>query len=304
MSMADIDWAIQLKGLHKKLGKLTLGPIDIEIEKGYVIAVVGPNGSGKSSLFRLLMNIIKPDAGEVKLFGEEYGENESDLKNRIGYVSEASDWNEMDYSSIKELSGFVSRWYPRWDKGYYQELLTRYGLEGKMKLTTLSKGMQRKLAFIHAMAHQPDLLLLDEPTSGLDPFAWRLMLDDIIKYMDQGNKSVVFATHILDEVKRLADYVAFIYEGKLIGFYEKDMLVDGWKIFWVEAVELLIAGIHGMAAVESNGSSGNVKVISNSPLETEAALQDMGIKVIRTQAIELDEILAYLIRKSRIGTLK
>lgn len=228
MSEGREKWSVRLKGVNKNLGQLTVGPIDMEIESGYVIAVVGPNGSGKSSLFRLLMNLMKPDAGEVRILGDEYADNEVELKRRVGYVPEVSQWTETDYSTIAELTRFVSRWYPNWDETLYRGLMNRYELEGKLKLKTLSKGMQRKLAFVHAIAYNPDLLILDEPTSGLDPFALRLMLDDIVKFMDRGNKTVLFSTHILDEVKRLADYVAFIFEGKLIGFYEKDMLLGSW----------------------------------------------------------------------------
>ncbi|MNI33538.1 Glycine betaine transport ATP-binding protein OpuAA [compost metagenome] len=219
-------------------------------------------------------------------------------------MPEDSQWDEAGCKTINELTRFVSRWYPDWSEAVYRNLLNRYELEGKMKLATLSKGMQRKLAFIHAMSFDPDLLLMDESTSGLDPFAWRLMMDDIVQYMDRGSKTVIFATHILDEVKRLADYVAFMYEGQLIGFYEKDTLMDSWKIFWVESNEQQASAISGVVAVEAKSGASSVRIISQAPAETEAALQRQGIRMLNTQAVELDEILAHLIRQNRIGTMK
>ena len=161
--------AISIKGLRKSLDKIEIGPIDLEINPGYVVAIVGLNGAGKSSIFRLLMDIMKPDAGEICLLGQSYGQNEVAVKRRIGYVPEAEAWNEIGFSTVKELTQFVAHWYPTWNESKAQELLGRFGLDGKQKLSLLSKGMKRKLAFIHAVSFDPDILLMDEPTSGLNP---------------------------------------------------------------------------------------------------------------------------------------
>jgi ABC-2 type transport system ATP-binding protein len=289
--------ALSLKRVEKKLDRMTLGPIDFEIEPGYVVAVVGPNGSGKSTLFRMLMNLVKPDNGEIRILQKSYPDEEVELKRKIGYVPEAAEWEEAG-PTIRHLTEFVSRWYPDWNRERYHELMVRFGLEGKQKLKQLSKGMQRKLAFIHAIAQEPDILLLDEPTSGLDPFAWRAMMDEVMRFMEQGGKSVVMATHILDEVRRMADYVAFMYEGRLLGFYEKDTLLDQWKAIWVERPPVQAHLLPGLVRVDDDKSpAGPVRLVTNSPLETEAALRHQGIAVHSMTSLELDEIFTHLIQR-------
>lgn len=288
--------AISIKGLRKSLDKIEIGPIDLEIDPGYVVAIVGLNGAGKSSIFRLLMDIMKPDAGEICLLGQSYGQNEVAVKRRIGYVPEAEAWNEIGFSTVKELTQFVAHWYPTWNESKAQELLGRFGLDGKQKLSLLSKGMKRKLAFIHAVSFDPDILLMDEPTSGLDPFAWRMMMDELMAFMERGDKTVLLATHIAQEVKRIADYVAFFHEGKLKGFYEKDDLFDDWKTLWVEHQGQPLDQLSGVVAVETRSGEASAKLISRSSRQTEAELQRLGLKVIQTQAVELDEILGYLIQ--------
>ncbi|MBP1992436.1 ABC transporter ATP-binding protein [Paenibacillus eucommiae] len=298
MKTLDPLMSIRLRGLSKPLGKLTLGPLDLELEAGYFTAILGKNGSGKSTLFRLLMNMLKPEQGEIELLGAGYPLEEVALKRRIGYVPETMNWQEIECRTIKELTRLVSRWYPSWDKQRYDRLMTEFELQDNFKLEVLSKGMQRKLAFIYAISHNPDVLLLDEPSSGLDPFAWRIMMKEIGRFMESGNKTVLMATHILEEIKLMADYIVFMHDGQLLGKYEKDTLMDGWKAFWVGMSAYSKLQLPGVVQIEdsSPGSPGVVRLISDSPLETEAALNEHKINVISTKALELDEILSFLIR--------
>ncbi|MBD0379490.1 ABC transporter ATP-binding protein [Paenibacillus sedimenti] len=296
MEQGQSSKAISIKGLRKSLDKVEIGPIDMEIEPGYVIAIVGLNGAGKSSIFRLMMDMIKPDAGEIRMLGQTNGQNEVAVKQKIGYVPEAEAWNDIGFSTVKELTQFVAHWYPSWSESKAQELLKRFGLDGKQKLAHLSKGMKRKLSFIHAISHDPDILLMDEPTSGLDPFAWRMMMDELMAFMEHGDKTVLFATHIVEEVKRIADHIAFIHEGKLRGFYEKDVLFDEWKTLWVEHQGRPLDQLSGVVAVEKHSGAVSAKLISRSSRQTEAELHRLGVKVIQTQAVELDEILGHLIQ--------
>jgi ABC-2 type transport system ATP-binding protein len=275
--------------------KFTLGPIALEIESSYIYAIVGPNGSGKTTLFRMLMNMVQPDSGELKLFGMKYPEEEIAIKQKIGYVPETSEIQEM-FKTVAEVLNFAAYWYPTWDKKYCEELLFKFEIAYTDKLSGLSKGTRRKLDLILSLAHHPDLLLLDEPSSGLDPFAWRLLLEEISRYMQRGQRTVFMATHIMDEVRRLADYVVFLYHGKLLGFYEKDALIDGWKTIWVDRLPLDAVQIKGVVAIEHEQS---IRLISESPQETLDALASGGINVIKTQSLDLDEIFVHLLQKSK-----
>ncbi|MGI9048145.1 MAG: ABC transporter ATP-binding protein [Rubrobacteraceae bacterium] len=218
---------ISLKNLVKSYEGFTLGPLDLEVEPGYVVAIVGPNGSGKSTLFRMMMGLSQPDSGEIEIFGDRYPEGEVEIKRRIGYVPDISTGH--DEMTAADLGSFVSHWYPKWNEELYANLLRRFEINAKKRFDKLSKGMQRRLTFTLAVARSPDLLLLDEPTDSVDPFARRIMLEEISTFLEAGERTVLFATHVMDEVRRVADYVAFLDGGHFLGFYEKDALLEQWK---------------------------------------------------------------------------
>jgi ABC-2 type transport system ATP-binding protein len=283
---------ISLKDVRKSYGSFELGPVDLEVEPGYVVAVVGPNGSGKSTLFRILMNLARPDAGEVSLFGGTYPDDEVEIKQRVGYVPERSVGHEG--MSAAALGEFVARWYPTWDRATYEELVARSGIEPEKKFGKLSKGMQRRLAFALAAATGADLLLLDEPTDGVDPFARREMLEDISRIMQSGERTVVFATHVMEEVRRIADYVAFLVDGDFLGLYEKDALLERWKVLWTDREP--DGGVPGVVEVEAGSPT---RVVTDAPEETEEALSRENIRILRSGTLDLEEILSHLMRRRK-----
>lgn len=289
---------ITLEYLEKPLDRFTLGPLNLSVERGYIVAVVGPNGSGKSTLFRMIMNLVKPECGTLRLFEERYPENEVSIKQRVGYVPETTEWEEVA-STVGQLTQFISMWYPCWNGSKYRELLVRFKLDEGLKLKKLSKGMQRKLAFIYAIAQEPDLLLLDEPTSGLDPLAWRDMLDEIVSFMSNGRRSVLMATHILEEVRRLADYIVFLNEGKLQGRFEKDTLMEQWKSVWIERAPEGAERLPGVVRVERGPAAD--RLITEAAGRTETALRERGIGIRSVAGLELDEIFAYIIGRKSAG---
>ncbi len=293
---------ISLRDIRKSYGSSELGPVNLETEPGYVVAVVGPNGSGKSTLIRMLMNLVKPDSGEVRLFGgASYPDDEVAIKQRIGYVPERSVGH--DEMSAKSLGEFVSHFYPRWDSRLYEDLLKRTPqIEPYKKFGKLSKGVQRRLAFALAVSTGCALLLLDEPTAGVDPFARRQMLEDISRFMRDGahddgdRRTVVFATHVMEEVRRIADYVAFLVDGEYLGLYEKDALLEGWKTFWVDREPE--GDVPGVVEVEGGSST---RIVSDSPKETEEALSTENIRIVRSGTVDLEEILSHLMRRHKKG---
>lgn len=283
---------ISVEGVEKSYGNFTLGPVNLEVEPGYVVAVVGPNGSGKSTLFRMLMNLSHPDEGSISLFGGGYPEDEVEIKRRIGYVPETAVGH--DEMNAKSLGRFVSHWYPAWDQKLYDDLLNHSEIESGKKFRNLSKGMQRRLSFALAAATRADLLLLDEPTDGVDPFARREMLEEIATHVQDGEKTVLLATHVMEEVRRIADYVAFLVDGDFLGLFEKDALLEQWKTFWLDRAP--DAGTAGIVDVEAGNPA---RVVSDSPAETESALARQGVRVVRSGALDLEEILSHLMRGSR-----
>jgi ABC-2 type transport system ATP-binding protein len=286
---------LSLRGTRKAYGSFELGPIDLTVDPGYVVAIVGPNGGGKSTLMRMLMNLVQPDSGEVRLFGGAYPDDEVAIKRRIAYVPERPVGH--DEMGAKSLGEFVSRFYPRWDQRAYRDLLRRARIEPERRFGELSKGVQRRLSFALALATGAELLLLDEPTAGVDPFARREMLEDVSRFMEGGrpgdDRTVVFATHVMEEVRRIADYVALLVDGSLLGPYEKDALLEGWKVFWVD--EELEGDVPGVVEVEGESPA---RVVSGSPQETAEALSDQSVRVVGSGALDLEEILSHLVRLS------
>lgn len=287
------DTVISLRNVEKSYGGFTLGAVDLKVEPGYVVAVVGPNGSGKSTLFRLLMGLSQPDSGEVSLFGMRYPGDEVAIKSRVGYVPERAVGH--DDMSVKEFGQFVSHWYENWDERAYAARISNSGIAPEKRFRDLSKGQQRRLSFTVAASTGAELLLLDEPTDGVDPFARREMLEDISRFMDDsGRKTVVMATHIMEEVRRIADYVAFLVDGEFLGMFEKDDLLETWRTFWVDAQP----GEDVPGVVETK--PGNpTRLVTDSPQETEDALAERGIRVVRSGVLDLEEILAHLMRRKK-----
>jgi ABC-2 type transport system ATP-binding protein len=286
---------ISLKEVRKSYGTFELGPVDLTVEPGYVVAVVGPNGGGKSTLIRMLMNLVQPSSGELTIFGGEYPDDEVAIKRRIGYVPERSLGH--DEMGAKSLGEFVSRFYPRWDRRLYEDLLIRARIEPDKRFNELSKGVQRRLAFALALAAGPELLLLDEPTAGVDPFARRQVLEDISRFMHDGHhgdRTVVFATHVMEEVRRIADYVVFLVDGEFLGLHEKDALIEGWKIFWVDREPE--GDVPGLVEVEGGSPA---RIVSGSPNVTAEALCAQNIRIVRSGALDLEEILSHLMHRSR-----
>lgn len=292
--------AIHLQDLTKDLGKFQFGPFNLEVEEGSVVALVGPNGSGKSTLFRLMTNIVHPTGGTVHLTGAA-GINGPGCSLDIGYVPETSYWDSMPFKTVGQLTHFVSHWYSSWNVKWYRNLMETFELDEAMKLDVLSKGMKRKLDFIHAIAFEPKLLLLDEPTSGLDPISSKKMMDILVKFMEKGNRSIFFSTHYLEEVRRMADYVTVIHKGQSLGTFEKDTLLDQWKVFWVDRIpNQPLPGVVSIVTEQPFG--GLIKIISNDAFGLEHALGKEGIYPVRIQAVELDEILLFLINENKEKT--
>lgn len=279
---------ISLDGVTKSFPRFKLGPLSLELEPGYVIAVVGPNGSGKSTLFKMLMNLLHPDEGNMSLFGGRYPDDEVQIKRKIGYVPEVAVGH--DEMNARQLGAFVSHWYPEWNGPRYEGLLQKLEIDVRQSFGKLSKGQQRRLSFALARACEPELLLLDEPTDGVDPFARRTMLEEISRFLENDNRTVLFATHVMEEIRRLADYIVFLHKGQFLGLYEKDVLLEQWKILWLDEMPRT-SEIPGLIDLTEGRPP---QLVTCLPQKTRAALEEQGIGIVRSGTLELEEILGHL----------
>lgn len=218
--------AIELHGLEKHYLGFTFGPIDLTLPSGCIMGLVGVNGAGKTTLFRLLLGMAKKEGGTVRLLGRD-AEGNAGLKEELGVVLESAGFPAC--LTPAEIGSFLKGCYSRWDGKKYEELLARFRV-GEVKYSALSRGMKMKLLLAAALSHEPKLLLLDEATSGLDPVARQDILDMLMEFTRDEAHSVLFSSHIADDLEKVCDYVTFLHGGKVLLSEEKDALLECYGV--------------------------------------------------------------------------
>lgn len=220
---------MRIENLSKTYDAFKLGPIDLEIPKGCILGLVGQNGAGKSTLLKSLFQLVPIVSGLIYFDGKLITKNDLAFKERISYVSEEQAfYSDMTVGWHLDMA---KRFYKQWDDSMSRELLKRFDLDVKKKTGILSKGMRIKLALLIGLSHKAQLLLLDEPTSGLDPLIRTELLQIMQEIMLNEESSILFSSHISSDIEQISDYVAFLHQGNIICFEEKDTLLNDWKRF-------------------------------------------------------------------------
>jgi ABC-2 type transport system ATP-binding protein len=284
-----MDNVMEVTGLTKRYRTFTLDGVTLEIPKGTILGLIGPNGAGKTTTIRVLMKMVRPDGGSVRIFGMGLDAHEKEIKNRVGYVGE-----EQFYYLNKKVSWtgrFVSRYFERWDQGMFDSLLEEFGLDPSQRVGKLSKGMKVKLSFAIAFSHHPELMILDEPTAGLDPVIRREMLDRLLAFRDDHEGSVFISSHITDDIVRIADHVAFIVDGRVAIHAEKDEVLSDWKRLHFKPGTINGDIVTGLRCVEAHafGSTG----VTNRFRELEGRIS------AAVSAVDLDDVLIAFVKGGR-----
>ena len=219
---------IELKNVNKKFNGFELKNFSISIKKGYVTGFIGGNGVGKSTTIKLIMNILQPDNGEIRIFGLDYKKHEKEIKQRIGFVYDESTF--YDHLTLDEMKKIIKPTYKNWDDELFQSYIQSFQLPLNKKLNTFSKGMMMKASLAIALSHHAELIIMDEPTSGLDPIFRRELLDILHNLMQDGEKTIFFSTHITTDLDRIADYITFIHNGEHIFTSETYKIYEQYSI--------------------------------------------------------------------------
>lgn len=234
MTMNEIYNIIEIKDLSKKYKDFDLKNVSFNVPKGYIMGFVGQNGAGKTIVMRSLLGMTDYD-GECLILGKD-ARKETGVKENIGVV-----FDELFFMSHltplqveKQIKGF----YSKWDKEKYHRLLKAFKLPEKKKLESFSRGMRMKIMLAVALAHDAEILILDEPTSGLDPVARDEFLDVLYDYISDGEKSVLFSTHITADLEKTADFITMINNGTIIYSGEKDELFEKYAIVKGDSADL------------------------------------------------------------------
>ena len=215
------DNVIEIQSVTRKFGaKWALDNVSLAVPRGVVFGLVGANGAGKTTLIRHVLGLLKAQTGSVRVFGLDPVKEPVSVLSRIGYLSEEGDlpgWMRID-----ELMRYMRAFYPTWDEDYAQDLRRQFALDPAAKVNTLSKGQKARAGLLVALAYRPELLLLDEPSSGLDPIVRRDILGAIVRTIADEGRTVLFSSHLLDEVERISDRVAMLKGGHILFTGELD----------------------------------------------------------------------------------
>src|SRR5207253_4725253 len=205
---------IVVSGLSRRFGaKTALADVSVSVPRGIVFGLVGANGAGKTTLIKHILGLYKAQEGSVRVFGRDPVADPVGVLSRIGYLSEENDL--PDWMRVDELMRYSRAFYPKWDDGYADELRARFALDPAAKIKTLSKGQKARAGLVVALAYRPELLVLDEPSSGLDPIVRRDILGAVLRTIADEGRTVLFSSHLLEEVERVADHVTMISGGRL-----------------------------------------------------------------------------------------
>ena len=207
--------AVAVAGVTRRFGAQTaLDAVTLSLPRGGVYGLVGENGAGKTTLIKHLLGLLRAESGAVRVFGLDPVADPVGVLSRIGYLSE--DHDLPVWMSVEELMRYSRALYPAWDHGYAEELRRSFGLALPARIKHLSKGQKARAGLLAAVAHRPELLLLDEPSSGLDPVVRRDILEAIMRTIADEGRTVLFSSHLLDEVERVADHVTMIHHGRIV----------------------------------------------------------------------------------------
>ncbi|MEC5399566.1 ABC transporter ATP-binding protein [Uliginosibacterium sp. H1] len=231
---------IEAHGLQRKMaGKPVLRDISLNIRAGETLGLVGRNGAGKTTLLRCLLGLAFPDGGEARVFGESAASMSAQAKSRLGYVAQGGDVPAL--LSGKELLDMMEGWQPNWSRPWANELVQRFAVPLQTRADKLSGGERQLLALVLAMGHRPDLLVLDEPVASLDPVVRREVAATLAELQADHDTAIVFSTHVLSDLERLASHLAVLEEGGLPFLREADSIKQ-------DVLLCLIAGRQGPVA--------------------------------------------------------
>lgn len=224
------DNALELWHVSRRLGDFELRDVNLTLPKGCILGLVGENGAGKSTTIRLLTGELRPDGGTVSVLDAEPGGPDfRAVKERLGVVLDDAWFPEI--LNARQVGTMMAMTYESWDAELYESYLARFALPREKNFKDYSRGMRMKLAIAVALAHRPEVLLLDEATAGLDPIVRDEVLEIFREFSEAEDHAILISSHILSDLEKLCDYIAFLHQGKLLFCQEKDRLLETYGLF-------------------------------------------------------------------------
>ena len=281
---------VTVQNLMRRFGERdALSNVSLSVPRGIVFGLVGENGAGKTTLIKHLLGLFKAQEGSVRVFGWDPVRRPVEVLSRIGYLSENRDL--PDWMRIDELLRYQQAFYPSWDEKFAAEMLERFELTARQPIKSLSRGQRARVGLLVALAYRPDLLVLDEPSSGLDPIVRRDILAAIIRTVADEGRTVLFSSHLLDEVERVADEVALLHQGKVVLAGSLSKLLDEHRRVMLRFAEPQPAPPLLPGAIRCHGAGREWDCLCNGGIDSlkREAIR-LGAEVVGESAVSLDEV--------------
>ena len=290
------DRVVDVRNLSRRFGaNVALDDVTFQADEGRVYGLVGANGAGKTTLIKHMLGLLRAKSGSVSILGLDPVREPVAALQRIGYLSE--DRELPEWMRVDELLRYTQAFHPTWDMTYARELVETFGLDSRKKIKELSRGMRAQAGLIAAVAHRPALLLLDEPSSGLDPIVRQDILNAIVRTIADDGRTVIFSSHLLDEVERMSDHVTMIHQGRIAldgplddirGMYQRSTLQFAEQIDRAPVVD-------GILAWEGSGRVWTITHTEPAP----RVLARVGGELVQSRGATLEEIFVARVGRAR-----
>lgn len=286
MSEAIVD----IRNVSRSFGKkVALDDVSLVVPRGSVVGLVGENGAGKTTLLKHVLGLFRARTGTVSVFGKDPVEDPESVLGEIGYLSEVRDL--PDWMKIGELMSYTKAFFSSWDDAFAEELREMFELSREQKVKTLSRGQRARAGLIAAIAHRPQLLVLDEPSSGLDPVVRRDILSAIIRTVADEGRTVLFSSHLLDEVQRVSDHVAMLHLGRMLLDLPLDEVLTSHHRLTVRFPEPFDTPLQLEGALRCEGEGREWTILCNGELSAvEAQVVQRDGEIVDRASPTLDEI--------------
>lgn len=289
-----MEKAFEYRNVIKTFPDFQLGPIDLALHTGTVLGLVGPNGSGKTTTIQCLVGLLRADSGDMQIFGRFNDLHKPEWKLDLGYVGDAHVFYER-WSGARNLR-FLAQFYPRWSQEKVIRLAERFHLPLDKRVKELSTGNRVKLSLVSALAYSPRLLLLDEPTIGIDPVVRDEIQDALFEIIESGDRAILYTTHTLPEISRLADDIAFIDEGRIWMRAAKEDLIENWRRISFK----LKSDVHELKhTVHHLREENDHRIISSNHRETLKQLKEKGAENITETHMSIEDIAVCILKEGR-----
>lgn len=284
---------LELQQICKSFPKsnFILDKLSFSLPYGAILGFVGENGAGKTTTIGCILNTVRKDSGTVKLFGKEMRDIDTDIREKIGVVYDGD--NFPGFWTAKQLSQVMEGIYTQWDHALFQKYLEDFHLPVKQKIKNYSRGMTMKLAIAVALSHHPQLLILDEATSGLDPIMRDEMLDVFLEFVQEESHSILLSSHITSDLEKVADYITFIHNGKLIMTASKNDLVYNYAVMRCKESQFLALDPGDIIAYRKRDFQ--IDVLVNNGKEAQRKYKGSVV-----DHVSVDEIMLLLVKGERV----